>query len=72
MTKAELAARLDHLDPGSTIQVEAHTLAEMFDAGALTQEIIEAIEAFALDHRCTFSYAVSARDPPTFEKDDIF
>ena len=72
MTKAELAERLDHLDPGSTTQVEAQTLAEMFGAGALTQEIIEAVESFALDHRCTFSYPVSARHPPMFEKDDIF
>ena len=71
MTKAELAERLNHLDPGSTLEVEAQTLAEMFGAGALTQEIVEAVEAFALDHRCTFSYAVS-RHPPTFEKDDIF
>ncbi len=38
MTKAELAETLDHLDPGSTLQVEAQTLAEMFGAGALTQE----------------------------------
>jgi hypothetical protein len=72
MTKAELAERLDHLDPGSTTQIDAPTLAEMFGAGTLTQEIIEAVEAFALDHRCTFSCGAPARHPPTFEKDDVF
>lgn len=72
MTKDELADRLKHLDPGSTTQVEAAVLAEMFRASTLTQEIIEAVEAFAVEHRCSFLYEASARHPPTFEKDDIF
>ena len=48
MTKDELADRLNHLDPGSTTQVAA-VLAEMFGASTLTQEIIEAIEVFAVE-----------------------
>ena len=72
MTKDELAERLNHLDPGSTIQIDTAVLAEIFDASALTQETVEAVEAFAANHRCTFLYEASARHPPTFEKDDIY
>jgi len=72
MTKAKLAERLDHLDPGSTVQVEAQTLAEICGAGALTPEIVKAVEAFARSHRCSFSHEAPVRHPPTFEKDDIF
>src|SRR5687767_8046170 len=72
MTKDELADRLNHLDPGSTTQVEAADLAKMFGASTLTQEIIEAVEAFAVERRCSFSHDVSGRHPPTFEKDDVF
>jgi hypothetical protein len=72
MTKQELVETLNHLDPGATKEVDAAMLAAMFGASSLTQETIEAIEAFALERRCTFSYDVSARHPPTFEKDDIF
>jgi hypothetical protein len=46
-------------------------LASVFGAGTLTKETVAVIEAFALDHRCTFSYG-HEHDMPTFEKDDIF
>jgi hypothetical protein len=72
MTKQDLAEKLNQLDPGASAQVKAEALAEMFGASSLTQELIEAIEAFALERRCTFIYDVSARHPPTFEKDDIY
>jgi hypothetical protein len=72
MTKQELAEKLNQLDPGASTQVKADVLAEMFGASSLTQEIIEAIEAFALERRCTFAYDVSGRHPPIFEKDDIY
>ena len=71
MTKNELADKLNHLDPGATLAVPRGVLAALFGAGALTKEAAAAIEAFALDHRCTFSCEHGA-GMPTFEKDDIF
>jgi hypothetical protein len=69
MTKTELADKLDHLDPGATLTVEQVVLASLFGAGTLTKEAVEAIEAFALEHRCIFAYE---HGQPSFEKDDIF
>ncbi len=69
MTRDELADRLHHLDPGATLRIEPGVLAEAFGSGSLTQDIIEAIEAFALEHRCIFAYE---HGKPSFEKDDIF
>ena len=72
MQKDELAEKLNHLDPGSTTQIDPALLAELFGASSLTQETVEAVQAFAANHRCTFLYEMSARHPPTFEKDDIY
>ena len=71
MTKDELADKLNRLDPGATLAVPQGVLAALFGAGALTKEAAAAIEAFALDHRCTFSCEHGA-GMPTFEKDDVF
>jgi hypothetical protein len=71
MTKTELADTLHRLDPGATVTVPPVVLASVFGAGTLTKETVAVIEAFALDHRCTFSYG-HEHDMPTFEKDDIF
>jgi hypothetical protein len=69
MTKTELADKLNHLDPGATLRVQQVVLASLFGAGGLSKETVAVIEAFALDHRCTFTYE---QGMPTFEKDDIF
>ena len=69
VTKAELADRLDHLDPGATLVVEQVVLASLFGAGTLSKEAVEHIEAFALDHRCIFSYEYGK---PSFIKEDVF
>ena len=70
MTKAELAEKLDRLDPGATLTVEPVVLASLFGGGRLSQEAVEAVEAFALDHRCIFSSEQG--HALTFQKDDIF
>ena len=69
MTREELASKLDHLDPGATLSVPEAVLAALFGDGRLSKEALAMIEAFALDHRCTFSVE---QGTPTFEKDDIF
>ena len=71
MTKDELADRLNHLDPGAILTVSETDLAILFGDGRLTKEAIAVVEAFALDHRCTFLIEPSTR-APMFEKDDIF
>ena len=52
MTKDDLLEKLNHLDPGATLTVEADVLAMAFGASSLTQDTLEEIEAFALEHRC--------------------
>ena len=71
MTRDELADKLDHLDPGATLSVPETVLAMLFGEGRLSKEAVAMIEAFALDHRCTFSVQ-HGRGTRTFEKDDIF
>jgi len=57
-------------NPGTKhLAVPQVDLASLFGAGVFSKEAVEAIEAFALDHRCIFSVE---QDTPTFEKDDIF
>ncbi len=70
MTKDALADTLNHLDPGATLTVRETDLATLFGDGRLSKEAIAAIEAFARDHRCTFS--LEHGSTPTFEKDDVF
>ena len=71
MTREALASKLDHLDPGATLKVTEAVLAALFGDGRLSKEALAMIEAFALDHRCTFSVE-HGRGTPMFEKDDIF
>jgi hypothetical protein len=71
MSRDELASKLDHLDPGATPSVPESVLAALFGDGRLSKEALAMIEAFALEHRCTFSVE-HGRGTPTFEKDDIF
>jgi len=70
MTKDELADRLDHLAPGATLTVNEAVLASLFGNSQLSKEAVAVIEAFALEHRCSFAYGHGKT--PTFEKDDIF
>jgi hypothetical protein len=69
MTKTELADKLNHLDPGATLTVQQNVLASLFDAGMLKKEAVAMIEAFALEHRCIFSFEYGK---PSFTKEDIF
>jgi len=69
MTREGLASKLDHLDPGAALTVSETDLAILFGGGRLSKEAVAMIEAFALEHRCTFSVE---QGTPTFEKDDFF
>ena len=71
MTKDELADKLNHLDPGATLTVRETELATLFGDGLPSKVAVAMIEAFALEHRCTFSVE-HGTGTPTFEKDDIF
>lgn len=75
MTKDQLAQTLDHLDPGAAFSVKATELAPMFGADTLSydaQDILRAISAFAVEHRCTFSFHPQEGAVPCFQKDDVF
>jgi hypothetical protein len=72
MNKAELADRLHRLDPGATLSVEEGALAQAFDTTSLSDQVIESIEMFALENRCTFTCSVHGRITPVFVKDDIY
>ncbi len=56
MTKDELADKLHHLDPRATLAVKESVLASLFGGGALSNETVAVIEAFAVEHRCIFAY----------------
>lgn len=75
MTRDQLAEQLDHLDPGAALTVAENELAQIFGVPSLSydsQQTLHAIAAFALEHRCTFSFHQHEGAPPCFEKDDIF
>ncbi len=72
MTRVELAEKLHHLDPGATLTTAPEVLAETFGGGSLTQETVAVIEAFPLEHRCTFLHDAAGGHQPVFEKDDVF
>ena len=72
MTKDELADRLHHLDPGASLTMDEAVLAQGFGADTLNQKAAEDIEAFALEHRCTFLHDLTRQHPATFDKDDVF
>src|ERR671921_2772035 len=57
MTRQELAQKLDHLDPGAALKVDRAVLRAAF-ADASAKDMIGVLEAFAAEHRCSFS-------PPT-------
>ncbi|HEY7385680.1 MAG TPA: hypothetical protein VH743_18625 [Beijerinckiaceae bacterium] len=72
MTRHDLAASLDHLDPGASLALEERQIAELFGASTLTDDVIRQAEAFAEQHRCTFSRHEHNRNCPEFIKDDVF
>ncbi len=72
MSKDELADRLHHLDPGASLTMDEAVLAQVFGTDALNQKAAEDIEAFAVEHRCTFLHDPTHQHPPTFDKDDVF
>jgi hypothetical protein len=72
MTRDQLADRLAHLDPGASLTIEESMLAPIFGADRLTADVIQAIEAFAVERRCSFSLHTDGRTVPCFEKDDLF
>ena len=72
MTKDDLADRLHHLDPGASLTIDEAVLAQVFEANTLNQGVVEAIEAFALERRCTFLHDPLRQHAPTFDKDDVF
>ena len=72
MNRHELAASLDHLDPGGSLALDERLIAELFGATTLTDDVVKAAEAFAEQHRCTFSRHEHNRNCPEFIKDDVF
>ena len=72
MTRDELSSKLDQLDPGARLSVDERALAGLFGATSLDASLVEAIEALAIEHRCTFAWHEPGRSEPVFEKDDIF
>jgi hypothetical protein len=72
MNKAELIDRLHHLDPGAALPVDEESLAHTFGRQSLSQELVERIEAFALENRCSFTSGEHGRSKPAFVKDDIY
>lgn len=56
LNKTELSDRLHHLDPGAAFPIEEEgMLTEAFEAGSLSDQVIESIATFALKNRCTFT-----------------
>ena len=75
MTKEDLAAKLDRLDPGASLTVPEEVLAPMFGVITLSHESQSALRDiinFALEHRCTFTLQEHEGTAPLFLKDDIF
>jgi hypothetical protein len=72
MTRDELADRLHHLDPGAALTLAPDVLGRAFESETLMPEVVAAIKAFALEHRCSFVYDAARGQQPTFEKDDIY
>lgn len=75
MNRELLAEKLERLDPGGILTIPEYELAHIFDAVTLSydsQQALRTITAFALEHRCTFSFHQHQGAAPCFEKDDIF
>jgi hypothetical protein len=72
MTKEQLAAQLEHLDPGARLGVDERELAAAFEVQELgTTSVLAQVEAFAEQHRCTCSF-YGYGNKPAFDKDDVF
>jgi hypothetical protein len=71
MTRQELAQKLDHLDPGAALKVDRAVLRAAF-ADASARDLTSVLEAFAAEHRCTFSPPGERESCGCFEKDDVF
>ena len=71
MNRQELAEKLDHLDPGAALKVDRAVLTAAF-ADASARDLIGVLEAFAAEHRCTFSPPDQRESCGCFEKDDVF
>jgi hypothetical protein len=72
MTREQLAGKLAHLDPGATFSVEADVLARMFGTDPNSDELLQAAEAFAMEHRCAFAAQKNEHTVLCFEKNDIY
>jgi hypothetical protein len=75
MTREQLAENLDRLDPGATFTVPEDVLAPMFGVISLSygsQQALQTISDFALQHRCTFAFHQQESAVPSFQKDDVF
>lgn len=66
MSREELVAALDHLDPGASLAVDAVVIEELFGGEGRD------VEAFAEEHRCTFAPAKAESPSPQFTKTDIY
>jgi hypothetical protein len=72
MTIEDLGSRLDHLDPGAVLVVERSVVADLFGGAELTAAILQRIEDFAVEHRCSFVVGEDRAEGASFEKDDVF
>jgi len=70
--KLELAEKLDRLDPGSFLPIDPMLLHEVFGFGRPADLMIQAVEQFAEEHQCTFSYRGHFQAVPEFTKDGVF
>jgi len=68
----DLAAKLEHLDPGESLPVEPEVLKQVFGAAMSIEAMIREAERFAEGHRCTFTYQTHGTARSEFTKDDIF
>ena len=71
MTRQEIAQKLGHLDPGAALKVDRGVLRADF-ADASARDLTGVLEAFAAEHRCTFSPPDEGEGCGCFEKDDVF
>jgi hypothetical protein len=72
MTNVEFANKLDRLDPGSTLGVERFALGALFGEDIDSERTLHALEAFAVEHRCSFGWDDASRNVGRFEKNDVF
>jgi hypothetical protein len=71
MTRQELAHKLDHLDPGAALKIDRGVLRAAF-ADTSATDLTGVLEAFAAEHRCSFSPPDERESCGCFEKDDVF